>query len=142
MEPSILNSVKKIVGVAAADTAFDLDIITFINSAFSALHGLGIGPINGYYIESDEDEWTDFIDADDPNASLVRTYVCMRARMGFDPPTTSYLIGALNEQIKEFEWRLSTNREGDEWVDPNPSPELTVDEFGDPVIVDGGGAGP
>jgi hypothetical protein len=142
MEPSILNSVKKIVGVSADDTSFDQDIITFINSAFSVLHQLGVGPLNGYFIEDAEDEWEDFIDPDDPNASLVRTYVCMRARMGFDPPTTSYLIGALNEQIREFESRISTNREDTEWVDPNPVPELTVDEFGDPVIVDGGGAGP
>lgn len=142
MEPSILNSVKKIVGVGVDDTAFDLDIITYINSAFSTLHQLGIGPLNGFFIEDDEEEWTDFIDPDDVNASLVRTYVCMRARMGFDPPTTSYLIGALNEQIKEFEWRLNVNREDTEWVDPNPVSELTVDEFGDPVVVDGGGAGP
>lgn len=142
MEPSILNSVKKIVGVSADDTAFDLDIVTFINSAFSALHQIGVGSTATYFIEDDEDEWTDFIDEDDVNAQLVRTYVCMRARMAFDPPTTSYLIGALNEQIKEFEYRLSINREDTEWVDPNPVPELTVDEFGDPVIVDGGGAGP
>jgi len=141
MEQSILNSVKKIVGVGAADTAFDLDILTFINSAFSTLHQLGIGPLGGFFIEDSDAEWDDFIDPDDVNASLVRTYVCMRARMGFDPPTTSYLIGALNEQIREFEYRLSVNREDTEWVDPNPVPELTVDEFGDPVIVDGGGAG-
>lgn len=124
MEQSILNSVKKIVGVGADDTAFDLDIITFINSAFSTLTQLGIGPLGGFFIEDDAAEWTDFIDEDDLNASLVRTYVCMRARMGFDPPTTSYLIGALNEQIKEFEWRLSTNREDTEWVDPDPVEEV------------------
>jgi hypothetical protein len=141
MEPSILNSVKKIVGVGVGDTSFDQDIITFINSAFSTLHQIGIGPLAGFFIEDADDEWADFIDQDDPNASLVRTYVCMRARMGFDPPTTSYLIGALNEQIKEFEYRLSINREDVEWVDPNPDPELTVDEFGDPIVVDGGGAG-
>lgn len=118
MEQSILNSVKKIVGVGASDTAFDHDLVTFINSAFSALLQLGVGPGSGFFIEDADAEWDDFIDPDDKNASLVRTYVCMRARMAFDPPTTSYLIGALNEQIKEFEWRLSTNRELEDYVDP------------------------
>lgn len=31
--------------------------------------------------------------------------------MLFDPPGTSYLIDAMNNQIKEYEWRLSSLRE-------------------------------
>lgn len=120
MEQSILISVKKILGVDSADTSFDLDIITYVNSAFSTLHQFGIGPTDGFMIEDDEALWVDFVGALDPQHNLVRTYVSLKTRIAFDPPTTSYLIGALDNQIRELEWRLSTGRELVEWVDPDP----------------------
>ncbi len=49
MESSILNSTKKILGIDANYTAFDLDIITHINSVFSGLSQLGVGPIFGFF---------------------------------------------------------------------------------------------
>jgi hypothetical protein len=51
LSTSILTSTKKILGVSADDTVFDLDIITHINSAFSTLCQLGIGPATGFMIE-------------------------------------------------------------------------------------------
>ena len=140
MEQSILISVKKILGVAEDDASFDLDIITFVNSAFSTLHQLGIGPVDGFMIEDDTAEWADFIIATDPNFNLVRTYVSLKSRISFDPPQTSYLIGALNEQIQELEWRLSTNREGTEWVAPPEDVDEYEDIYGDPLILEGGDA--
>ena len=41
MEQSILNTVKKILGLAPEETVFDLDVITHINTAFSTLYQLG-----------------------------------------------------------------------------------------------------
>lgn len=120
METSILNSTKKILGIANDYTAFDLDIITHINSAFSTLTQLGVGPENGFMIEDDSLEWSDFIPADDPQYSSVKTYVYLKTRRVFDPPQTSYLISAMNDQIEELEWRLNVHREETEWVDPDP----------------------
>lgn len=126
MENSILKSVKKILSIDPADEAFDLDIITHINSVFSTLFQLGIGPSEGFMIEDDSLEWIDFIEEleDDPRLNLVKTYVCLKVRVLFDPPTTSYLIGALDNQIQELEWRISTYREATEWVDPDPPEEI------------------
>lgn len=140
MELSILNSTKKILGIAEAYTVFDLDIITHINTAFSTLTQLGVGPNTGFMIESDEAEWTDFI-GDDLQYNSVKSYVFLRVRFLFDPPSTSYLIAAYERQIQELEWRLNSYREETGWVDPTP-PDLddTLDPFGDPVIIDGGGA--
>lgn len=129
MEPSILISTKKVLGIGPDDTSFDLDIVTHINSAFVNLYQLGIGPANGFFIESDEEKWGDFISSDSsllPYLNLIKTCVILRVRMLFDPPTTSYLINAMEKQIAEHEWRLSAGREEHEWVDPNPS-----------VVVDG-----
>lgn len=140
MEQSILKSVKKILGIDPDYTAFDLDIITHVNSAFSTLHQLGIGPSDGFMIENDEALWVDFVGTD-PLLNQVQPYVCLRTRIAFDPPTTSYLIGALEKQILELEWRLNTYREATGWSDPDPPlADSHYDVFGDPVIVEGGDA--
>ena len=125
MEDSILKSVKKVLGVEATYTAFDLDILIHINSVFSTLHQLGIGPEDGFAIEDDTAMWTSFL-ADDPRLNSVKTYVYLKVRMFFDPPQTSYLVDALDRQAKEFEWRLSVVRETTAWVDPDPD---LVDEW-------------
>lgn len=123
MENSILTSTKKNLGIAADYTAFDLDIITFINGAFSTLTQLGVGPIGGFAIADDTAEWADFI-GDDAQYNSVKTYVHLRVRLLFDPPTTAYLTDAFNKQIEELEWRLNVHREETGWVDPDPEPVL------------------
>lgn len=110
MENSILTSTKKILGVDENYTAFDLDIITHINSTFSTLNQLGIGPSEGFQIEDKVPEWSD-IGVPDKWIRIIRTYMFLKVRMLFDPPTTSFLIDAINNQIKEHEHRLSWYRE-------------------------------
>jgi hypothetical protein len=118
METSILISTKKVLGIDKDYTAFDLDIITHINTAFSILTQLGVGPAEGFMIEDDTTEWAEFI-VDDMQYNSVKTYVYLKTRQLFDPPTTSYLITAFDEQIRELEWRLNVHREELGWVDPN-----------------------
>ena len=125
MEESILKSTKKILGLADDYTVFDLDVMTHINSVFSTLTQLGVGPPEGYMIESDKDLWEDFI-TDDPTYNSIKSYIYLRVRMLFDPPTTSYTIDAMERQIKELEWRLNQNREETEWVNPDPLPIVEV----------------
>ncbi len=133
MEQSILTSTKKILGIAADYTAFDLDIITHINAVFSTLTHLGVGPASGFMIEDADAEWYDFID-NDIQLNTVKSYVFLKVKQLFDPPTTSYLIGAMDKQIQEFEWRLNTNRETTDWVDPDPPVVLEDVEEVDPII--------
>lgn len=119
MEQSILTSTKKVLGIAADYTAFDLDIITHINAAFSTLTQLGVGPAEGFMIEDADAEWYDYIE-NDIQLNTVKSYIFLKVRYLFDPPTTSYLITAMEKQIQEFEWRLNVNRETTEWIDPDP----------------------
>jgi hypothetical protein len=132
MEQSILTSTKKILGIAEDYTVFDLDITTQINSAFSTLTQLGVGPAAGFMIEDASSVWKDFIDVDtDPQYNSVKSYVFLRVRQLFDPPSTSYLISAVERQIQELEWRLNVHREETQWVDPDPDPiddEDLIDE--------------
>jgi hypothetical protein len=123
METSILKSVKKNLGLDPAYTAFDEDVITHTNSAFSTLTQLGVGPDAGFRIENDEADWADFI-ADDDTFNLVKTYIYLKVRQVFDPPQTGYALTAMKEQIQELEWRLNTRREETDWADPDPPEEL------------------
>ena len=115
MEESILTGVKKILGIAEDYTAFDFDIITHINSALMVVAQLGIGPVEGLELQDNTTTWYELI-GDNPLLNSVKTYVYLRVRLLFDPPTTSYLIKAYEDQLREYEWRLSSQREYDNWV--------------------------
>ncbi len=112
---SILLSTKKMLGIPAEHTQFDPDIIMHINSVFNILQQLGVGPEEGFSIEDDTAVWTDFIN--DTNLNAVKTYMYAKVRIIFDPPTSGIVLGALQETIKEFEWRLNVQ------VDPGEDKE-------------------
>jgi hypothetical protein len=110
MDSSILQSTKKVLGIDPTYDAFDLDVITHINTAFSILQQIGIGPVSGFMIEDSSAKWDDFI-GDDLRLNSVKTYVYLKVSMLFDPPQMGYLIDAKTRQISELEWRLSILRE-------------------------------
>lgn len=103
---SILTSIKKLLGIDENYTHFDADIVMHINSVFSILTQMGVGPANGFSISGKDETWSAFI-TDKPNIfSLVKSYVYMKVRLLFDPPLSSAAIESINRQISEFEWRL------------------------------------
>lgn len=118
LESSILKSTKSALGIDAEYDHFDSEIVMFINSVFSTLTQLGLGPEVGFMIEDDTATWDAFIGTD-PRLNLVKSYVYLRVRLLFDPPSTSYLIESMRTQIQELEWRLNVHREGESWTDPN-----------------------
>lgn len=117
MSDSILDSTKKVLNVAETDTSFDVDIILHINSVFATLHELGIGPDAGFQIEDADAHWADFL-LNDPRLNSIKTYMCLRVRLLFDPPMTGYHISALQEQIKELEWRINNRHEASRYIPP------------------------
>lgn len=121
MTDSILDSTKKALGLDVGYTAFDIDVMMHINSVFATLTQLGIGPDEGYEIEDSSDNWVDFIGTE-KRLNPVKTYVYLRVRLLFDPPPTSFLVSALQNQVQELEWRLNAFREEDGWTSP-PAPE-------------------
>jgi hypothetical protein len=112
VEESILISTKKVLGVSEEYAEFDLDILTHINAAFGVLNQLGLGPDEGFYVEDENSLWEDYITKSSA-LSMIRTYVFLKVRFLFDPPTTSFLISAFEEQIKQHEWRINVFRESE-----------------------------
>lgn len=107
---NILSSIKKLLGIPTEETAFDSDIIMHINSVFMILNQLGIGPTNGFTISDDYALWSDFI-PDGQNLELVKSYMYMKVRLMFDPPSSSAVLSAMEKTISEFEWRLNVQSE-------------------------------
>lgn len=117
LEESILTSIKKLLGIASDNDAFDLDIIFHINTVFANLAQMGVGPKDeqgeniGFKITSDEEVWGDFTE-DDILIENVKTYVYIKVKLIFDPPQTGPLLNAYEAQAKELEWRLYTQEGG------------------------------
>lgn len=103
---SILLSIKKLLGLVEDDQAFDADIIIHINSVFMILQQLGVGPADGFKIESQEETWDQFIQ-DDKLLEDVKTYIYLKVRLIFDPPLNSSIQGSIERTISELEFRLN-----------------------------------
>lgn len=123
MEESILKSTKKILNVAEDDESFDLDIITHINAAFSHLQQLGVGPVIGFQIVGESEEWANFFGEDPAPVYIlnaVKINIALRVRSLFDPPQLPHVLAATERQLQESDWRLNALREATEWADPDP----------------------
>ena len=110
MTQSILDSTKKMLGLAADYTAFDLDVITHINTVFSVLTQMGIGPERGFSIEDSSATWDEYLGGN-KLLSTIKSYVYLRVRLLFDPPSAGYVLTAIENQIKELEWRINMEHE-------------------------------
>lgn len=126
---SILDNIKKLLGISPEDPSFDTDIVININSAFSVLHQLGVGPEDGFEITDRYQTWEDFLGGN-KLINNCRTYIYLQVRLWFDPPTTSYDLTAKKEQILELQWRINVA------VDKGPTPieVVIVDEEDIPVV--------
>jgi len=112
---SVLNTVKKMLGIPIEYDAFDTDIIIHINSVLSILTQMGVLPTNDNKTVTEifdgSTKWSEII-GDDNTINGIRTYVYLKVRLLFDPPTNSALLESFNRQINEFEYRLYTRKGG------------------------------
>ena len=116
-EESILNSVKESLGIMPMYEHFDQQILFHLNSVLAILPQIGVGPVEGFIVENDIETWGDLIgEVESPNLYLyVKSYVSLRVRLLFDPPTSSGAIEAMERQMRELEWRITVT------IDPKPN---------------------
>lgn len=137
METSILKTVKKKLGLMESYTEFDVAVISDINGALSVVTQLGVGPASGFFIEDDTATWNDLLGGD-PRLNQVINFIAGTVRLSFDPPANSFGINAIQKQLDEMAWRIE--------VAANPAPPVVIpivegeDLYGEPIILDGGGA--
>lgn len=111
MEDSILLTVRKGCNVPEWDDGFDPDLIMYINTILMRLRQLGIGPPSGFNITGIQETWSSFV-PEPTKYEMVKAYVVLRVRLLFDPPTSSFVLESMKNQITEFEWLLNVEAEG------------------------------
>lgn len=105
---SILTSIKKLLGIVEEDTNFDADIIMHINTVLFVLAQIGVGPSDGFVITGEEQTWNDFMPEEKlAKIQSIKTYIYLKVRLIFDPPTSTTAMTALKDLIAEMEWRLN-----------------------------------
>ena len=105
MNQSILDDIKKMLGLEICYQVFDPDVIALINSALMVLQQIGVVPKEGFMIDSSAQLWSDFV-PDDKLLGSIKTYVYLKVKVVFDPPVNSYVMDAYNKTAEELEWRL------------------------------------
>lgn len=102
---------KKLIGITEEYEHFDSDIIVYINSAFSTLTQLGVGPGEGFSITDASTTWNDYL-PEGPLLSLVQSYIVKRVRLLFDSTAlTSAVSEVLKSEIAADEWRINVEVE-------------------------------
>lgn len=111
---SILDSIKKLLGIDKSYTQFDTDVIMHINTVFMNLTQLGVGPDEGFFIEDNSSIWSDFVDVEEvAQMNAVKSYVYLKVKLLFDPPLSASVVQSMNNMISELEWRLNVAAESE-----------------------------
>lgn len=113
MDESILNSIKDFLGINPEDTGFDQEIIMHVNSSMSTLYQIGVDFGDAKRIVNSDTVWSDLFSDYDNSIDLIKLYVSTKVKVSFDPPSSSFVLNAMNEQIQELEWRIFIEAGGD-----------------------------
>lgn len=109
-DDSILTSIKKLLGITEEYKHFDTDLVIHINSVIFVLSQLGVESADGFAITGAEETWSDLIpDSEDQKKYLesVKSYIYLKVRLLFDPPSASAVIESTKNLISELEWRIN-----------------------------------
>lgn len=103
MNGSILDDIKKLLGLTSQYVAFDRDILMHINASIWRLRQLGVGKDN--FIVSDRKQtWRDYLGDDLTKMAIVQRYIYYDVRIAFDPPTNNAsLYNAYNQEKEKLE---------------------------------------
>lgn len=109
---NILATIKKMLGQDPLSRDFDTDITVDINSAIMALTQIGIGPPEGFMLVDGNEVWADFL-GESKDLEAVKTYIYLKVKTIFDPPSSSFVLESINRNVSEIEWRLAN--QGSRW---------------------------
>lgn len=105
MNDNILASIKKINNIAEDDDSFNQDLILYINSALMTIMQEWHGMDHAFRVEDGTETWDELL-GEDTDYEGVKELIGLKVRLIFDPPSNSAVLQAINDQIKDLEWRL------------------------------------
>lgn len=102
---SILNTIKKMLGLSDEYVVYDQDIIIDINMVLGTLYQIGLGN-DAFVVTGTKETWKDLL-GETNKLEMVKTYVYLKVKQLFDPSSNSAMNEAIKNQITELEWRIS-----------------------------------
>lgn len=105
MDNNILTSIKKINNIADSDTSFDQELILYINSALMVIMQEWHGMNHSFKLLDGTETWQDLL-GEDTDYEGIKEFIGLKVKLMFDPPSNSAVLQAINERIKDLEWRL------------------------------------
>lgn len=105
MNDNILASIKKLNNILEDDTSFDQELILYINSALMTIMQEWHGMDHAFRVEDGTETWDDLL-GEDTDYEGVKDLIGLKVKMMFDPPSNSAVLQAINDQIRDLEWRL------------------------------------
>lgn len=103
---TVLADVRKILGGEMVPNNFDPQIIIHINTVLAISDQLSDMLVKK--VVDKDTVWEDIIPNIEENEA-IKSYVGLKVKKMFDPPTSSVLMASLDENIKELEWRIGVN---------------------------------
>lgn len=103
---SIVNTIKKLVGIDVEDNSYDTDVIIFIRSTMLALTQMGVISLPGFILTSINETWNDYLGTDIRIIDPVTTYLFLKTKLIFDPPSNSTLMKSIENSIAELDFRI------------------------------------
>lgn len=128
MNNSILNDIKKMLGITEDYKHFDQDIIIHINTALSTLIQVGLPANKNFNLVNSDQTWSEYMNFTnskvnnnimkaalkqlsaenvDKNIGMIKSYVYLKTKLIFDPPQNSFTIESINKTINEYESRIN-----------------------------------
>lgn len=109
MADSILNDIKKALGITADYTVFDQELIMHINGVIMIAEQLGLPP---FKISSAAETWDQYLNGVMVNLEALKSYIYLQTRLLFDPPANSFVVTSMEKQLTEYAWRINLQKEG------------------------------
>lgn len=105
MNENILASVKKINNIEETDASFDNELILAINSALMVVMQEWHGMDHAFKLQDGTETWAQLL-GEDVDYEGVKELIGLKVRLTFDPPSSQTVMQAIQDQIRDLEWRL------------------------------------
>lgn len=110
MEETILTTIKRdMSGLTEDNHDFDAEILDHINTYLRTLNRFGIG-VESFCADANS-VWSDFLGSHVDYYSSAKTYIALKIKYWWDPPTVGAAVNAIQEALKEIEFDLMIRRE-------------------------------
>lgn len=111
MAVTIIEDLRKLLGENINQEAFDTDIMIHLNSVFLSLYQFGYTNKGKVIVVDKNTTWDDLKAMDDKFTEAVKSYIFLKIKIIFDPPSSSFVLETYKQQILEYEWRLVAFKE-------------------------------